>query len=160
VRLKQQSQLQLIRGSLNEAINAFVIFFPIYNSMLRIAKGEEPIFHELISKLKFGDTILPDDEDEADDKNMISAEETVDILSRSVDEKNIVRAGIRWQVFERDNFKCVACGLSASDGAILHIDHIIPRSKGGKDNMDNYQTLCHKCNIGKSNKSQANLRMN
>jgi 5-methylcytosine-specific restriction endonuclease McrA len=48
--------------------------------------------------------------------------------------------------------------MSAKEGAILHVDHIIPRSKGGKDEMDNYQTLCHKCNIGKSNKSQIDLR--
>ncbi len=41
---------------------------------------------------------------------------------------------------------------------ILHVDHIIPRSKGGKDELDNYQTLCHICNIGKSNKNDTNLR--
>ena len=71
-----------------------------------------------------------------------------------------IRAGIRWQVFERDNFKCVACGASQKDGAILHVDHIIPRSKGGTDTMENYQTLCQKCNIGKSNKSCLDLRAN
>jgi len=30
--------------------------------------------------------------------------------------------------------------------------------KGGKDTLDNFQTLCRECNIGKSNKSQKDLR--
>jgi len=76
----------------------------------------------------------------------------------NIDEAKYVKTGIRWQVFERDDFKCVACGRSAQYVAILHVDHIVPRSKDGKDEMDNYQTLCHLCNIGKSNKSQTNLR--
>jgi len=141
---------------LNELINSFVIFYPIYDSMIRIAKGEKHIFNKLISRLNYS-AIEQYADDEINEKNIIS-EENINILSKTVDNINTVRAGIRWQVFERDDFKCVACGLSAIDGAILHVDHIIPRSKGGKDEMDNYQTLCHKCNIGKSNKSQINLR--
>jgi hypothetical protein len=142
---------------LNEAINSFIIFYPIYDTMIRIAKGEKPIFKKLISMLKYNELINDFSGKENMEKN-ISREEENSILSKSIDANNTIRAGIRWQVFERDNFKCVACGLTALDGAILHIDHIIPRSKGGKDEMENYQTLCHKCNIGKSNKSQINLR--
>ncbi|OQX01521.1 MAG: hypothetical protein BWK80_59790 [Desulfobacteraceae bacterium IS3] len=65
---------------------------------------------------------------------------------------------IRWQVFQRDKWKCVSCGRSAANDVILHVDHIVPRSKGGKDELDNYQTLCHICNIGKSNKDETNIR--
>jgi len=140
---------------LNELINSFVTFFPIYDSLIRIAKGEDDIFSKLISMVKFKD-ILSDKEKEP--KIALAEDEEKSLLSRNIDKTNIVRAGIRWQVFERDDFKCVACGNSAADGAILHVDHIIPRSKGGKDEMDNYQTLCHTCNIGKSNKSQIDLR--
>ena len=59
---------------------------------------------------------------------------------------------LRYQVLKRDNFKCCACGASpAKDPAVeLHIDHIIPWSKGGESNLENLQTLCSKCNIGKS----------
>ncbi|TDB62387.1 HNH endonuclease [Arundinibacter roseus] len=65
---------------------------------------------------------------------------------------------LRWQVFQRDNWKCLSCGRNSESGAILHVDHIIPRSKGGLNHLDNYQTLCETCNIGKSNKDSTNLR--
>ena len=59
---------------------------------------------------------------------------------------------MRYQVLKRDNFKCCTCGASpAKDPAVeLHIDHVIPWSKGGKTEFDNLQTLCSKCNLGKS----------
>ena len=59
---------------------------------------------------------------------------------------------LRFKVMHRDNFKCCICGNSpAKDSAIeLHIDHIIPWSKGGETIMENLQTLCSKCNLGKS----------
>jgi len=61
---------------------------------------------------------------------------------------------LRLKVLSRDNFRCVFCGRSpATDfGVKLHIDHIIPFSKGGKSSLDNLQTLCQDCNIGKSDK--------
>lgn len=67
------------------------------------------------------------------------------IMSRSIPLK------IRMQVLKRDNFKCVLCGKSPAihHGVILHIDHIIPFSKGGRSEIDNLQTLCQDCNLGK-----------
>ncbi len=56
---------------------------------------------------------------------------------------------LRYQVLERDNFRCVRCGASAADGVKLHVDHIIPVSRGGKTVMSNLQTLCETCNLGK-----------
>lgn len=67
-------------------------------------------------------------------------------------ERGFLSDGMRYDVLKRDNFKCVLCGMSSKDGAILHVDHIIPISKGGKTEMNNLRTLCEKCNIGKSNK--------
>lgn len=60
---------------------------------------------------------------------------------------------LRYQILKRDNFSCVKCGSSpAKDtNVILHVDHIIPWSKGGATVYENFQTLCQKCNIGKSN---------
>lgn len=59
---------------------------------------------------------------------------------------------LRHDVFKRDNYRCCICGRTARDGVRLEADHIIPVSKGGKTTMDNLQTLCDRCNNGKSNK--------
>lgn len=59
---------------------------------------------------------------------------------------------LRFLVMRRDNFKCRNCGRSpAKNPEIeLHLDHIVAYSKGGETAMDNLQTLCSMCNIGKS----------
>ncbi len=56
-------------------------------------------------------------------------------------------------VMRRDGFKCKICGRSpATDPSVtLNVDHIKPWSKGGETVPDNLQTLCSKCNVGKSN---------
>ena len=59
---------------------------------------------------------------------------------------------LRYDILARDNYKCVICGRSTSDGIKLHIDHITPYSLGGETTMDNLRTLCSDCNLGKSNK--------
>ena len=69
-----------------------------------------------------------------------------------------IMPGLRWQVFQRDDWRCVSCGKTVDEGARLEVDHIIPRSKGGKDELSNFQTLCRECNIGKSNRNQTDLR--
>jgi hypothetical protein len=58
--------------------------------------------------------------------------------------------GMRHEVFKRDNYTCVECGAKKEDGATLHVDHKIPVSKGGTDELDNLQTLCSDCNLNKS----------
>ena len=60
---------------------------------------------------------------------------------------------LRFKVLKRDNFCCCVCGRSPSTtkGLELHIDHIIPYSKGGETVIDNLQTLCSDCNLGKGN---------
>jgi 5-methylcytosine-specific restriction endonuclease McrA len=60
---------------------------------------------------------------------------------------------LRFIVMRRDNFKCKSCGRSpATDPSIvLHVDHIKAWANGGETTLENLQTLCSKCNIGKSN---------
>jgi hypothetical protein len=70
-----------------------------------------------------------------------------------------IRAGLWWSVLARDNWTCCSCGRSSKEeGITLEIDHITPRSKGGTGNLDNLQTLCKKCNIGKGNEDNTDLR--
>ena len=72
--------------------------------------------------------------------------------NQTVKTSRTISSKLRYHVLKRDNFKCCACGASpAKDPAVeLHIDHIIPWSKGGETTLENLQTLCSKCNIGKS----------
>lgn len=49
-------------------------------------------------------------------------------------------------VFERDGYSCQLCGKSLQQGAQLCIDHIVPWSLGGTNDLDNLQTLCVQCN--------------
>lgn len=61
---------------------------------------------------------------------------------------------LRATVLIRDNCLCRMCGASpAKDPAVtLHVDHIVPWSNGGTTTLENLQTLCSTCNIGKSNR--------
>ena len=67
-------------------------------------------------------------------------------------ERNKVTSILRYEVLKRDHFTCKMCGATVKDGIKLQVDHIIPVSKGGKTTMSNLQTLCQRCNQGKSNK--------
>lgn len=48
-------------------------------------------------------------------------------------------------VYKRDGFQCVYCGSKEK----LTIDHVIPRSKGGRDSWKNLATACESCNSKK-----------
>lgn len=41
---------------------------------------------------------------------------------------------------------------SALQGAEFHIDHVIPTSKGGSDELDNLALACVSCNLSKSDR--------
>lgn len=56
----------------------------------------------------------------------------------------------RKNILHRDNYVCQYCGKHNHN---LTIDHIIPRSRGGKNQWDNVVTACIKCNNLKSNKT-------
>ena len=49
---------------------------------------------------------------------------------------------IRKRVYERDNYTCQGCGETDTE---LHAHHIVPKSDGGSDRMDNLLTLCKPC---------------
>lgn len=65
-------------------------------------------------------------------------------------------AGFRHEVFSRDNYRCLECGATNMD-RILEVDHIIPVSQGGTDEMKNLQTLCIICNRAKANRAWQSL---
>ena len=55
----------------------------------------------------------------------------------------------RQAVLTRDNCRCRACGFS--DTLTMEVDHIVPRTLGGSNDIDNLQALCSFCNNTKSN---------
>lgn len=63
----------------------------------------------------------------------------------------------RNRVFKRDNYQCVYCGSKKE----LTLDHVIPKSKGGKNEWTNLVTSCSKCNIKKADRTpdQAKMKM-
>jgi hypothetical protein len=55
----------------------------------------------------------------------------------------------RERILARDGHRCRACGATKK----LHIDHIVPVSKGGTSDDGNLQVLCEKCNTSKGAKT-------
>lgn len=63
----------------------------------------------------------------------------------------------RQNIFKRDNHRCQYCGTTED----LTLDHVIPKSKGGKTNWDNLLTACKRCNSRKGDftPEEANMKM-
>lgn len=81
----------------------------------------------------------------------------------------------RYQTFFTKGITCVCCGIEGKYFAkektihdksyhlnlyaidkngkevLMTKDHILPKSRGGKDHIDNYQTMCINCNVAKGN---------
>lgn len=69
------------------------------------------------------------------------------VSSSPISEDCVVPKGT---IFARDNYTCVYCGATNTR---LNIDHIIPRSKGGKNTWSNMVASCLPCNSRKADKS-------
>ena len=60
------------------------------------------------------------------------------------------RRSSRFQILERDNFRCQYCGKTPKDDIRLEVDHIIPLCEGGDDVDSNLITACFDCNRSKA----------
>ena len=60
---------------------------------------------------------------------------------------------LRFLTLRRDGFRCKACGRSPANepGVELEVDHVVAWSEGGETVLENLQSLCQRCNGGKSN---------
>lgn len=82
-------------------------------------------------------------------------------VARPLDFRRSADRRLRAKVYERDGYTCQGCGvmarevpmnydgrsaLYAANGDYLVVDHIVPRSAGGTNAIDNLQTLCDRCN--------------
>ena len=66
--------------------------------------------------------------------------------------RNPIPTALRHEVFLRDGYRCRECGISNLETS-LEVDHIIPVSQGGSDELGNLQTLCCTCNRAKGNRA-------
>lgn len=66
-------------------------------------------------------------------------------------------ATLREAVFARDKYTCQCCRKTIADGAILHVHHIIYRSRGGTNRMSNLATVCDRCHTPANHKPGGRL---
>lgn len=66
----------------------------------------------------------------------------------------------RRNIYEHYGYRCAYCGLKfvSSD---LNLEHVIPRSRGGKTDWSNVVTTCIPCNLKKGNRlpNEANMKL-
>lgn len=124
--------------------------------------------HKIVNKEKNSYSLI--------DFNVLSQEEISDLSNlcdKKIDEyikkrgdsiwqhrkinRNIISGSIRYDVLKRAHFRCELCGISADERA-LEVDHIVPVSQKGKDNIDNFQALCFVCNANKGNRDDTDFR--
>lgn len=84
---------------------------------------------------------------------------------------NVPRRGIGWSrkgVLGRDGYKCIYCGVCVGEkhrGRIMRkqdftIDHLMPRSSGGKNTWSNTACACFACNQRKGGRTPHEAGMN
>jgi 5-methylcytosine-specific restriction endonuclease McrA len=66
----------------------------------------------------------------------------------------------RKEIYAAYNNTCAYCGKKFSTN-MLNLDHVLPRSRGGKSTWDNVVLSCLSCNLRKANKTpkEAGLKM-
>lgn len=62
--------------------------------------------------------------------------------------KQRISSFIRRRVIERDGLRCVYCDDDLTDQEV-HLDHVIPESRGGSTTYENLQVTCRRCNTAK-----------
>lgn len=90
-----------------------------------------------------------------------------------VEGHDVYTTSLRYKTFIEKGYTCVCCGrvgayyalekskgnnqkrahfnLYSNDDVLMTKDHILPRSKGGADCIENMQTMCTDCNSAKGN---------
>ena len=69
-----------------------------------------------------------------------------------------ISGSIRYQVLAAAKGRCELCGIT-NEEKMLEVDHIFPKSLGGKDDLSNYQALCYSCNAAKRNTDDTDFRL-
>lgn len=76
----------------------------------------------------------------------------LDLRRKRIKESNSFHSIGEWETLKiQYNFTCPSCKKQEPNIKLTR-DHIIPISKGGSDNIENIQPLCHSCNCRKHTK--------
>lgn len=85
--------------------------------------------------------------------SVIRLVEYIDVRGRQNRSPNM-----RASVFARDRYRCQYCGVKGS-AFELTLDHILPRSQGGRTVPENLCAACKQCNQRKGDRSPDQARM-
>lgn len=102
---------------------------------------------------------FPGDEDEV--VRAISFEIRVPRIIRLTSFDKLPRHGVRFNrrnVFARDSNRCQYCGRRFPTSE-LSLDHVLPRSLGGRSSWDNLVCACTRCNARKGGRTPASAGM-
>jgi hypothetical protein len=70
--------------------------------------------------------------------------------------RSSIPKSLREAIFARDGGRCRYCRLAQfGSGATFHVDHVVPRSKGGATALDNLVLQCPSCSLRKADKMSA-----
>lgn len=72
-------------------------------------------------------------------------------------EDDPVPDSLRYLALKAAGGRCQLCGATAKERP-LDVDHIIPRARGGKNELANLQVLCFKCNRSKRDRDDTDFR--
>ncbi len=139
-----------------------------------LQKGKQPVFRDMgLSPSRYSGSLYRDrfgswrnalrefivfvQSDKWIEVDVVDSDQPINDREMPVGEKKRTGRNIsermRFRILLRDGFQCQSCGASPlkDRGVELHVDHILPWSKGGDTEEHNLQTKCKRCNLGKGN---------
>ena len=86
------------------------------------------------------------------------------LLPRFVEAQAVIKARrpvseeVRIQVLDEHGMVCWLCLKDIAERRDLHLDHVVPRSLGGSDEVENLRPAHSKCNIRRGNRDPEKFR--
>ena len=71
-----------------------------------------------------------------------------EVLAHRSRHRTPISGSVKYRVLTRARGRCECCGAHEHQRA-LEVDHIIPKNRGGSDDLSNLQALCFRCNAGR-----------